>query len=76
MLIAENRKTFDELFVAFLLPTSDTLDARHQTQTTGNTNDSFCIIYTSLCSVFHLRLSTMRSTLGVFSLAIFFLFVF
>ena len=44
-----------------------TLDASHQTQTTGTTNDSFCIIYTWLCSVVRLRLSTMRSTLGVFS---------
>jgi len=51
-----------------LLVTSDTFDASHQTQTTCNTNDSFCIIYTWLCSVFRLRLSTMRSTLGVFSL--------
>jgi len=35
-------ETFDELG---LLATSDTLDASHQTQTRGNTNDSFCIIY-------------------------------
>ena len=41
-----NLRKSKKLSMNCCLLTSDTLDASHQTQTTGNTNDSFCITYT------------------------------
>ena len=37
---------YSKILQRCLLATSDTLDASHQTQTSGNANDSFCVIHT------------------------------